>query len=143
MLLKNIGIHFVVIDIVDNTTRMCLKNIGIHFEVIDIVNNTTRMRLKNIGIHFEVIDIVDNITPYQAIINLKTQKTIFELGYYRVVAPLDPSQGGRYVELAAEKFITKEINQFYGTTTLNPTKDGMLRWRRINSYASDFDTMLP
>jgi hypothetical protein len=59
------------------------------------------------GVHtmeyFEVIDIVDNTAPYptllgldwafsnQAMINLKTQKMIFQLGYYRVISPLDPS----------------------------------------------------
>jgi hypothetical protein len=60
--------------------------------------------------YFEVIDIVDNTTPYptlletdwdidnQAIINLKTRKIIFESGEYRVITPLDPSEGGRYVE---------------------------------------------
>jgi hypothetical protein len=61
---------------------------------------------------FEVIDIVDNTSPYptllgldwdfdnQTIINLKTRKMIFESGEYIVIAPLDPSEGGRYVEPA-------------------------------------------
>jgi hypothetical protein len=52
---------------------------------------------------FEVIEIVDNTTRYPtllgmdwtfdnlAIINLKTRKMKFELGEYRVIAPLDPS----------------------------------------------------
>jgi hypothetical protein len=52
--------------------------------------------------YFELIDTVDNTTPYptllgldlafdnQAIINLKTWKMIFESGYYRFIAPLDP-----------------------------------------------------
>jgi hypothetical protein len=56
-----------------------------------------------IMVNFEVIDIVDNTTPYptllgldwefdnQIIINLKTRKFIFELGEYKVIAPLDPS----------------------------------------------------
>jgi hypothetical protein len=60
--------------------------------------------------YFEVIDIVDNTTPYpallgldwafenQAIIKLKTGKMIFESGEYRVIAPLDPSEGRKYVE---------------------------------------------
>jgi hypothetical protein len=85
------------------------------------------------GVHtmedFEVIDIVDNTTPYptllgldwefdnQAIINLKTRKMIFESGEYRVIAPLDPSEGGRYVEPVTENFITEDINQLYRTTT--------------------------
>ena len=66
---------------------------------------------------FEVIDIVDNSTPYpsllgldwafdnQSIINLKTRKMIFESGEYRDITPLDPSEGGRYVELVTDNFI--------------------------------------
>jgi hypothetical protein len=54
---------------------------------------------------FEVIEIVDGTTPYltllsmdwafdnQAIINLKTRKMTFESGDYRVIAPLDQSEG--------------------------------------------------
>jgi hypothetical protein len=76
-------------------------------------------RLKRIlvdldGVHtmenFEVIDIVDNTSPYptllgldwafdnQAIINLKKMKMIFESGEYKFITPLDPSEGGSYVE---------------------------------------------
>jgi hypothetical protein len=33
----------------------------------------------------------------QAIINLKTRKMIFESGDYRVIAPLDPSEGERFI----------------------------------------------
>jgi hypothetical protein len=76
-------------------------------------------RLKGVivdldGVHtmagFEVIEIVDGTTPYptllgldwefdnHAIINLKTRKMTFESGEYRVIAPLDPSEGERFVE---------------------------------------------
>jgi hypothetical protein len=60
--------------------------------------------------YFEVIEIVDGTKPYptllgldwafynQAIINLKTRKMSFESGKYRVIAPLDPSEGERFVE---------------------------------------------
>jgi hypothetical protein len=60
--------------------------------------------------NFEVIEIVDVTTPYptllgldwafenQAIINLKTRKMKFESGDYRIIAPLDPSEGERFVE---------------------------------------------
>jgi hypothetical protein len=60
--------------------------------------------------YFEVIEIVDGTKPYptllgldwvfdnQAIINLKTRKMVFESGEYRVIAPLDPSKGKRFVE---------------------------------------------
>jgi hypothetical protein len=76
-------------------------------------------RLKGVtidldGVHtmedFEVIEIVDGTTPYptllgldwklynQAIINLNTRKMTFESGEYRVIAPLDPSEGESFVE---------------------------------------------
>jgi hypothetical protein len=59
---------------------------------------------------FEVIEIVDGTTLYptllgmdwtfdnQTIINLKTSKMTFESVDYRVIAPLDPSEGERFVE---------------------------------------------
>jgi hypothetical protein len=71
---------------------------------------------------------------------------IFESGEYRVIAPLDPSEGGRYVE-PTDNILTEDINQLYRTTTheeyyINPTADGMLSWRSISSCASDSDTGL-
>ena len=60
--------------------------------------------------NFEVIEIVDGTIPYptllglewklynQAIINLNTRKMTFELGEYRVIAPLDPLEGEKFVE---------------------------------------------
>jgi hypothetical protein len=115
------------------------------------------------GVHtmedFEVINIVDNSTPYptllgldwefynQTIINLKTRKIIYELGEYRVITPLYPLEGGRYVDQMTEKLMTEEINQFYRTTMCeedytNPTTDGILSWRSINSCASYSNTGL-
>jgi hypothetical protein len=35
---------------------------------------------------------------------------IFESREYRDIAPLDPSEGGRYVEPTTKNFITEEIN---------------------------------
>jgi hypothetical protein len=61
-------------------------------------------------VDFEVIDIVDDTIPYptflgldwatdnHAIINLKMWKMTFESGEYKVIAPLDPSKGERFVE---------------------------------------------
>jgi hypothetical protein len=51
----------------------------------------------------------------QAIINLKKRKMTFESGEYRVIAPLDPSEGERFVE--ATCLDLEEINWFYRTTT--------------------------
>jgi hypothetical protein len=59
---------------------------------------------------FEVIEIVDGTTPYptllgidwafynQAIINLNTSKMTFKSGEYRVIVPLDPSEGEMFLE---------------------------------------------
>jgi hypothetical protein len=70
---------------------------------------------------FEVIEIVDNTTPYpkflgldwafynQAIINLNTRKMTFDSGEYRVIVPLDPSEGERFVEPTCLDL--EEINQ--------------------------------
>jgi hypothetical protein len=98
--------------------------------------------------NFEVIEIIDGTTPYprllvldwafenHAIINLKTRKMTFDSREYIVVAPLDPSEGERFLEpscLALEK-----INQLYITTTreegyVNPTTYGVIHWRSITS----------
>jgi hypothetical protein len=113
------------------------------------------------GVHtkvdFEVIEIVDDTTPYstllgldwgfdnQAIINLKTRKMTFESGEYRVIAPLDPSEGERFVEPTCLDL--EEITLLYRTTVcdedyVNPTTDGVLSWWRITSCATDSDTEL-
>jgi hypothetical protein len=77
-------------------------------------------------VDFEVIEIVDDTTPYptflgldwvfnnQAIINLETRKMTFESGEYRVIAPLDPSKGERFIEPTF--LFLKEIVQLYRTT---------------------------
>ena len=107
--------------------------------------------------YFEVIEIVDGTTPYptllglywafdnQDIINLKTRKMTFDLGEYRVIAPLDPSKAKIFLE--PTYLDLEEINQMYCTTTctkdyINPTVDGVLSWRSITSCALDSDTGL-
>jgi hypothetical protein len=106
---------------------------------------------------FEVIEIVDDTTPYpmllgldwafnnQAIINLKTRKMTFELRDYRVIAPLNPSEGERFIEPTCLDL--EEIDQLYRTTVrdadyINPTTDGVLSWRSITSCTTDSDTGL-
>jgi hypothetical protein len=93
--------------------------------------------------NFEVIEIVDGKTPYpaflgldwvvdnQAIINLKTRKMTFESREYRVITPLDPSEGERFVEPTCLDL--EEIGQLYRTSAhdedyINPTVDGVLIW---------------
>jgi hypothetical protein len=123
-------------------------------------------RLKGVtvdldGVHtkanFEVIEIVDDTTPYltllgldwafenQAIIKLKTRKMTFESGEYRVIFPLDPSEGERFIEPTCLDL--EEIGQLYRTTArdvdyINPTADGVLSWRSITSCTTDSDTRL-
>jgi hypothetical protein len=102
----------------------------------------------------EVIEIVDGITPYlellgldstldnQAIINLKTRKMKFESRDYRVIAPLDPSKGERFIE---PTFLDlEEIDQLYRTTAheedyVNPIVDEVISLCNINSCAIDSD----
>jgi hypothetical protein len=106
---------------------------------------------------FEVIKILDGTTLYlallsldwvfdnQTIINLKTRKMTFESRDYRIIAPLDPSEGERFVEPTCLDL--EEIGQLYRTTTreedyVNPTVDGVLGWHSITSCTIDSDTGL-
>jgi hypothetical protein len=106
---------------------------------------------------FEVIEIVEGATTYpkflgldwefdnQDIINLKTRKMTFESGEYRVIVPLDPSEGERFVEPTC--LYLEEINELYRTTAgeeyyVKPTAYGVLSWRSITSCASHSDTGL-
>jgi hypothetical protein len=123
-------------------------------------------RLKGVtvdldGVHtkedFEVIEIMDDTTPYptflgldwefenQAIINLKTRKMTFESGEYMVIAPLDLSEGERFVEPTC--LDQEEIIHLYKTTMcdedyINPTIDNILNWWSITSCVTDSDTGL-
>ena len=106
---------------------------------------------------FEVIEIVDDTKPYptllgldwvfdnQTIINLKTRKMTFELRDYRVIAPLDPSEGERFVEPTCLDL--EEIGQLYRKTTcnedyINTIADGVLSWWSITSCTTDSNTGL-
>jgi hypothetical protein len=108
-------------------------------------------------VDFEVIEIVDNTTQYptllgldwafdnQAIINLKTRKMAFESSEYRVIVPLDPSEGERFVE--PTWLDLEEISHLFRKTMrnedyVNPTIDGILNWRSITSCVTDSDTGL-
>jgi hypothetical protein len=69
----------------------------------------------------------------------------FESRYYRVITPLDRSEGERFVEPTCLDL--EEIGQLYRTTTceedyINPTADRVLSWRRITSCATNSDTGL-
>ena len=60
---------------------------------------------------------------------MKTRIMTFEFGKYKVIAPLDPSEGERFIEPTCLDL--EEINQLYRTTVHNedyvkPTADGIL-----------------
>jgi hypothetical protein len=75
---------------------------------------------------FEVIEIVDVTTSYptllsldwafdnRTIINLKTRKMTFQSRDYRVIAPLDPLKGERFIEPTCLDL--EEIVQLYRIT---------------------------
>ena len=66
----------------------------------------------------------------------------FESVEYRVIAPLDPSEGERFVEPTCLDL--DEISQLYRTIVcyadyINPTVGGILSWQRITSCTKDSD----
>ena len=106
-------------------------------------------------IDFEVIEIVDDNQPYptlmglewafdnQAIINLKRQEMIFEVGELKVTTPLDQKEGRQYIELVHGD----EIDHLYNMNAriddyVNPTIDGVLSWRSISLCTSDSEAGL-
>ena len=93
--------------------------------------------------NFEVINIADNTNPYsvllgidweidnQTIINFKKRILSFEDDEKRVVFPIDPLEGQRYVELVYSKGHGDYLDHIYNISTLkdynvNSTVDGNL-----------------
>jgi hypothetical protein len=103
------------VNVLPKATWKCMgePTLGYSTVQLKLANNHRDLpigRLKGVMVYldhvhtkedFEVIKIVDGTTPYpmllgmdwaidnKAIINLKTRKMTFELGDYRVIAPLD------------------------------------------------------
>ena len=113
------------------------------------IGRLTRVPMNMDGVcnvvKFEVIEIVDDNQPYialmglewvfdnKAIINMKRREMIFEVRDLRVITPLDPTEGKRYIELARGN----DIDNLYNMTVwmddyVNPTIDGALSWRSIS-----------
>jgi disulfide oxidoreductase YuzD len=70
----------------------------------------------------------------QAIINLKRRETIFEVGYLKVISPLDPKKEKRYIEPVRGNEIDNLYNMIaWMDDYVNPTADGMISLRRISS----------
>jgi hypothetical protein len=106
---------------------------------------------------FQVIEIMDGTTPYPTFIvldwefdnksikKIKMRNMTIKLGEYRVIAPLEPSEGERFVE---STFLDlEEINQLYRTITreedyVNPIAYDVLSWIRITSCVLDSNTSL-
>jgi hypothetical protein len=95
--------------------------------------------------HFQRYWELTEIFIIKAIINLRTIKMIFESGNFRVVAPVDPSDYERYVEHVPDSVLEDDVNQWYRNIVreedyVNPTTEGVLSWRSINSDMSYSDT---
>jgi len=106
--------------------------------------------------NFEVIEIVDNNNPYCAllgidwatdmngVINLKKCKMIFKKKSLRVVIPLDPAEGSRYIDPVHDYESDDDLNCIYKITPreqvwVNPTMDGWISWECKSSCTSDSD----
>jgi hypothetical protein len=96
-------------------------------------------------VDFEVIDIVDDSCPYPAllgidwafnnstVVDLKKIILTFEGDGLRVISPLDPDEGRRYIEPIREEDRAYEVENIYKLTVrqhdyINPTTDGNLSW---------------
>ncbi len=95
---------------------------------------------------FEIIEIIGDSRPYlallgidwafdnKAVINLKKRQMTFEDNQVRVIAPLDPFQGPRYIEpIKAEEEVHNMENLYQMTSNqndyINPTVEGHLSWQ--------------
>ena len=88
---------------------------------------------------------------YQGYIGLQTIKTIinfkkrilsFEDEEIRVVSPIDPFEGQRYVQPIYNEGQVDYLDQIYNVTAMHedhisPTADGNLSWKSTSSYTSD------
>ena len=82
-----------------------------------------------------------------AVIDLKKKQMTFEDSHIRVIAPLDPSQGPRYIEPRRPDEEAQDMDNLYKMTAsledyVNLTADGTLSWRCASSCVSDSDADL-
>lgn len=103
---------------------------------------------------FEVIGIMGDKDPYlvllgieweydnYAIIYLKRDTVTFEANGIKVVQPLDPCLGPRYIEPVDHNMESDALDKLYIVTTgrrpnyINPTANGLVSWRSIQ-YADE------
>jgi hypothetical protein len=72
---------------------------------------------------------------------------MFEGYVLRVIMPLDPDEGQRYIEPIKEEDRAYELENIYKLTTrqqdyINPMADGNLSWRSDNACSSDLEEAL-
>ena len=78
----------------------------------------------------------------KTIINFKRRILSFEDDEMRVVTPLDPLKGQRYIEPMFKEGKGDHLDNIYNVTALkedyiNSTTDGNLSWRCVSSCTSD------
>ena len=115
------------------------------------------------GVHsfvdFEVIEIIGDSRLYPAllgidwaignmdVIDLRKRQMTFEDNHIRVIAPLDPFQGPRYIEPIRAEDEARNMESLYQMMAnqsdyINPTTEGNISWRCDSSCASDSDVSL-
>jgi hypothetical protein len=108
---------------------------------------------------FEVIEIVDDSFLYPTllgmdwafnksiVVDLKKRCMNFEGDDLRVIAPLDPDEGQRYIDPIREEDYAYALENIYKLTTrhqdyINPTANGNLSWRSDSACSLDLEEAL-
>jgi hypothetical protein len=82
---------------------------------------------------------------FNTLINLKRDTMTFEADGIKVVHPLDPYVGPRYMEPTDNNMEGGDLDQLYVITAgmrednINPTTDGSVSWRSIQSANGDLE----
>ena len=92
---------------------------------------------------FKIDWAIDN----QTIINFKKRILSFEDNEMRVVSPIDPLEGQRYVDTVYNEGQGDYLDQIYNVTALqeyyiNPIVDGNLSWKSASSCTFDLGEAL-
>jgi hypothetical protein len=110
-------------------------------------------------VDFEVIEIVDESFPYlvllridwafnnSTVVDLNKIRITFEGDGLRVIAPLNPDEGPRYIEPIKEEDDAYDLENIYELTTrqqdyINPTADGNLSWKSDSACSSNSEEAL-